>query len=95
MNIYKTQTAQELKKDISQLETAGLSYIVSKYMSRYKDNTAYISSGDYAALWFINHKPILKDESGNRVKIDGLAVNDSGVPFAVSESGETYVISGY
>ena len=95
MNIYKTQTTQELKKDISQLETAGLSYIVSKYMTRYKDDTAYISSGDYAALWFINHTPILKDEAGKRVKIECLAVNDSGVPFAVSESGETYVISGY
>ena len=95
MNIYKTQTTQELKKDISQLETAGLNYIIHKYLPKYKDDTAYISSGDYAALWFVNHKPILKDESGNRVKIEGLSVNDSGVPFAVSESGETYVISGY
>ena len=95
MNIYKTEYKQELKKDISQLETAGLNYIVHKYLPRHKDETAYISSGDYAALWFINHKPILKDESGNSVKVDGLAVNDSGVPFVVSESGETYVISGY
>ena len=96
MNIYKTEQKQTFKTDISQLETAGLNYIVHEYIKRYKDNTAYTSSGDYAALWFIGKKPTLSDDNtGEYVKIECLTVNDSGVPFAVSESGETYVISGY
>lgn len=95
MNIYKTEITQEFKTDMSQLETAGLNYIIHKHMPKMKDESCYISSGTIAGLYFPNVTPILKDESGKRVKVECLTVNDSGVPFAVSESGETYVISGY
>lgn len=95
MNIYKAELTQEFKKDISQLETAGLNYIVHKYMPKMKDESCYISSSDIAGLYFPNVTPILKDEAGKRVKVECLTVNDSGVPFVISESGEIYVISGY
>ena len=95
MNIYKTEQKQTFKTDISQLETAGLNYIICRYLPKYKEESCYISSGTIAGLYFPNVTPILKDEAGKRVKVECLTVNDSGVPFAVSESGETYVISGY
>ena len=95
MNVYKTDCKPAFKKDISQLETAGLNYIIFKYLPRFKEETAYIGSGDIAGLYFPNVAPIVKDETGTRVKVECLAVSDTGVPFIISESGETYVISGY
>lgn len=95
MNVYKTDYKPAFKKDIPQLETAGLNYIIFKYLPRFKNESCYISSGTIAGLYFPNVTPIVKDETGTRVKVECLTVSDTGVPFAVSESGETYVISGY
>ena len=95
MEIYKTDYKLELKAEMTQLEIAGVLNVIDRYLPRAKNESTYISSGDYALRCFPNLTPTYKDYNGDQVKVDHFAVTVDGVLIVIDTKGTTYITGGY
>ena len=96
MNIYTVDhQPEQLKTELTQIEIAGILYFIGKYIPRFKNEFAYTSSGDYAALFFPNGTPLLKNSDGAKIQLECVSVNVNGIMTIVDKDGKQYIPVGY
>ena len=95
MELYNTDYKLELKAEMTQLEIAGVLNVIDRFIPRAKNESAYISSGNYAMVCFPNITPTYKDYNGDQVKVDHFAVTVDGVLIVIDTKGTTYITGGY